>query len=150
MTPFKSLLYILIAIAISIRPLMAEGVMLHIPSTEESAAQPTESHHASTMHTLHVMDSSMVLQHQLHHPQPMQAMQMSQTSAHVMDCCNGDMQHCNLDCTQGHCMVIAAAPVLAAHSTSGPAIIEISQILTLLSETVLQRPVSPELRPPLV
>ncbi|MBD3776100.1 MAG: hypothetical protein IE920_03095 [Thiotrichales bacterium] len=140
----------LIAIAISIRPLMAEGVMLHMPPTEESAAQDAASPHSSAMYSLHVMDSSMMLQHQLHHPQPMQAMQMSQTSAHVMDCCNGDMQHCNVDCAKGHCMVIAAAPVLAVQSKLGLATVETSQILTIRAETVLQRAISPELRPPLV
>lgn len=142
----KRVLLVFLAILISVRPALAEGIMLHF-------AEPHQKHHSQ--HSQHVdeirvMDHALAMQHQLHHPQKMGDALHHDPSE--MACCESDhslFHQCDGHCGEGHCVVISAAPMMAYLNSVQISPILLSQAQPTSHDAITERPVPPELRPPL-
>ncbi|MDG6778823.1 hypothetical protein QCB44_08905 [Thiomicrorhabdus sp. zzn3] len=139
----KRVLFMFFALLISIRPALAEGIMLHV-------TEPHQKHHSQHVDEVRVMDHALAMQHQLHHPHQMANTQHHDSSE--MACCDSAfslLHQCDGHCGEGHCVVISAAPMMAYLNSVQISPMLLSQAQPTSHDAITERPVPPELRPPL-
>ena len=143
MNLFKSLLLTLLALSLIIRPVFAEGVMMHNDSPNQEQAA-----HTSTMH--HQINASHSDMPHSHHAMMNHAMHdQTQSTASSMLCCEDGLHICALDCSDGNCVVFSFAQVF--QTTGSIDLISVEKITLLVpkASSLITRSISPEQRPPL-
>ena len=144
MNLFKSLLLTLLALSLIIRPVFAEGVMMHTDSSNQEQAA-----HTSTIH--HQINASHSDMPHNHHAMMNHAMQdQTQSTVSSMLCCEEGVHICALDCSDGSCIVFSFAPVF--QTTGSIDLISLERVSLLVPKTssFMTRTISPEQRPPLL
>lgn len=144
MNLYKRALLIFLALSLIIRPVFAEGLMLHsAPNMQTDSLAHTSDHRQ--INRSQVMDVSLAMQHALHHPDKTVPMNMDMDMD--MDCCEHQTGSCS-DCSEGSCVVISAAPLIANAQSTTLIVNPISHIQAGAVVAVFKRAIPPELRPP--
>ncbi|MEA1989547.1 MAG: hypothetical protein U9N57_10145 [Pseudomonadota bacterium] len=143
MNLFKSLLLSLLALSLIIRPVFAEGVMMHNDSSSQ-----VSSAHTDMMH--YQMNSSHSDMSHNHHAMMNHGVQDQTQSTHsAMLCCEEGLHICALDCSDESCIVFSVAPVFQTTGSTDLISVEQATLLTPKASSLITRTISPEQRPPL-
>ena len=131
MKTLKPLIFLL-SLSLVIQPVLAEGFMLHKTPHEQSSI-------------IQISDT------QMHHTMmPIEIKIPNNTVHNNMPCCDEGIHFCESDCHDGNCLVITMVPASEIPVIQVTSLLEHSHTLTLASTDFNVRPITPELRPPLV
>ena len=140
---FKSLLLTLLALSLIIRPVFAEGVMMH----NDSSNQVHADHRGMMHHQINASHSDMPHNH---HAMMNHGVQEQTQSTHSsMLCCEEGIHICALDCSDGNCIVFSVAPVFQTTGSLDLISVENATLLTPIASTLMTRTIGPGQRPPL-
>lgn len=136
MKHFKHLLFTLLALILIIRPVFAEGLMVHTGSemaveTVQTIDLMAHSEHCQTM-TLHGSVQS----------------DIKHSIGHSIGCTNAGLHQCDGNCMDNSCSFISAASAITSAENQKRFNIEQSQMYTFNHVPLLVRPIPPEQRPP--
>ena len=137
----KSLLFTLLAFSLIIRPVFAEGLMLHLDSSNQSHEM-----HSMQMHQQMMAASNEDISHMNH---SMDTSHLSSNSSVQDVCCEDGIHFCEADCSDGNCLIISSAP--AFQTGASLTLFTVNQATRSISYTsdFISRTIQPELRPPL-
>ncbi len=143
MKHFKHLLFTLLALTLIIRPVFAEGLMVHTGSAQavekvQMMDLMLHSEHCEMM-MLHGQDHAVMDLSSGHH-----------STSHSMGCANAGLHQCDGNCMDNSCSFISAASAITTAENLQLFTVEQSQTRTSNQVPLLARPIPPEQRPPLV
>ena len=138
MKHFKHLLFTLLALTLIIRPVFAEGLMVHTGS-EQAVAK---------VQMMDLMKHTEHCQMTMLHGQDHAAMDHS--TGHSMGCADAGLHQCDGNCMDNSCSVISAASAIASAESLQIPVVEQSQTFPLNHSALVIRSIPPEQRPPLV
>jgi len=129
-----------LALMLVIRPVFADSLMVSAQTESQ-----VEISHTTIMHSVHAEMTNMADQSKHHH-----SMQHPMETLADSTCCNPGVHFCEMECNDGNCNILSAAPVVQIIEET-PLFLVHPRIQTSLNKTTFQtRSISPELRPPLV
>ncbi len=140
MKHFKHLLLTLLALTLIIRPVFAEGLMLHSGSSSSEMAEE--------MQTMDLMQSTDHSQMMMLHNQNHAAMDHS--PGHAMGCADAGLHQCDGNCMDNNCSFISAVSAITTTANLQLPVAEQSQTFPLNHTALVIRTIPPEQRPPLV
>lgn len=135
---FKPFIFALLALSIVIRPVLAEGVMVHKSSDDNMVMQSQSS-------LVMGMDNQLSPMNQL-----MQKQAHLNNLASSHDCCDEGLHFCSHNCSDNHCLFMSSAPVFQSHNTSLITANEHATQAVTVTPHLISRNLAPELRPPLL
>jgi len=135
MRTYKPLVFLLLTLSLVIRPVLAEGFMVH----NTPAEQTTQPHNMMQMND----DMSNHMHHHMHS-------QMSDEMSQNMPCCDEGIHFCQNDCNNANCLMMTSVSATQPNALQIILSIEHSQTLATTATQFTPRFTPPELRPPLL
>ena len=133
MRTFKPLVFLILTLSLVIRPVLAEGFMVHNTPAEQT----------TMANKMMQMDEHAHMSNHMHS-------QMSDEMPQNMPCCDEGIHFCQNDCNNANCLMMTS--VSATQPSAFQIILPLEQFQTLATTATQFTPRStpPELRPPLI